>query len=46
MIEKIKGAVKVKRWRRKAKGRKGWWNGECRRKKREDVEGMEERKEG
>lgn len=35
LIERIKGAVRMKRRRRKAKGRRGWWNGECRRKKKE-----------
>lgn len=35
LIERIKGAVRVKRRRRKAKGRRGWWDEECRRKKRE-----------
>lgn len=34
LIERIKSAVRVKRRRRKAKGRRGW-DGECRRKKKE-----------
>lgn len=45
LIERIKGAVRVKRWRRKGEGRRGWWDGEYRRKKRggEGIERMEER---
>lgn len=33
LIERIKAAVRVKKRKRKAKGRRGWWDGECRRKK-------------
>lgn len=52
MIERItvegavEGAVKMKRWRRKANGRRGWWDGDCRRKKREVERTLKEWRKG
>jgi len=33
LIDRIKGVVKVKKWKRKGGGRRGWWDGECRKKR-------------
>jgi len=46
LIERIKGAVRIKRWRRKGEGRRGWWDGEYRRKKREVERALREWRRG
>jgi len=46
LTEKIRKEVKVKKIRGWKEGRRGWWDGECRRKKRELEKVMKEWKRG
>lgn len=43
LIRRIKKKVRVKRTRRWKEGRRGWWDGECKRKKRKVENRLKER---